>query len=319
MFQKSVFTTMIDYIQLKLVSLEESNSNPYWDTSKRYAKDVLEVIQKLGVPFCLDKLTVADGNCFSFGIIQQLSQPEIFDSLEAELKEIVKRRDVLSFKKKVFDFASNSPQVLERRDFIAIGMGVDWDTYWKKMLMNGEFADTTFIHCTAWFLNMDLVIVSDVCNSQNKFFKIPGYFDEDLLERRKLYLGYITDIHYQSILPKRVPDGKTQSKLPTKCPACNMEVNQLMKHLKKKKCRESLGEARISELREIAAKEAKSNYQSKYIATGSHKLAQKKFVESGGNAKAQAKYTARKRVSDYDEMKKSQNARKFWHVRLYVF
>ena len=168
---------MINYSKLKLVTIEESTGDPYWDSSRECAKEIAEVLQKLKVMYTLDNLSVADGNCFSFSILQQLGRPDVFPSLDGNLKEIVNRMDVLSFKEKVFEFASNSPEVLEKRDFIAIDMNDDWDTYWRKMMKNYKWADTTFIHCTAWFLNMDLVIVSDACNDSNKFFKVHGYFN----------------------------------------------------------------------------------------------------------------------------------------------
>ena len=339
--------TMIPYSSLKLVTIEESCNNPFWDVSRDCAKKIAEVIKKLDVMFILDKLTVTDGNCFTFTILQQLGRPDIFPSLDENLKDVVNRMDVLSFKQMVFEFASNSPEVLEKRDFMALDMNEDWESYWRRMLKTGEWADMTFIHCTAWFLNMDLVIVSDACNSRNKFFKVDGFLNEDNLERLQLCLGYITNTHYQSILPKRVDQGEIEVKLPTKCPACNIEVNQLMKHLRNKKCKESLGEARISELREIAAKESsskcRSRYvkkgghsasqsryvekgghsahqsryvekgghsasQSRYVASGGHSNAQSNYVKSGGHAHAQADHLNRKRTSDYDLVKKDQNA-----------
>ena len=202
--------TMIPYSSLKLVTIEESFNNPFWDVSRDCAKKIAEVIKKLDVMFILDKLTVADGNCFTFSILQQLGRPDIFPSLDDNLKDVVNRLDVLSFKQMVFEFASNSPEVLEKRDFIAIDMNEDWDSYWRRMLKTGEWADMTFIHCTAWFLNMDLVIVSDACNQRNKFFKVDGFFNEDNLERLQLCLGYITNTHYQSILPKRVDQGEAE-------------------------------------------------------------------------------------------------------------
>ena len=89
-----------------------------------------------------------------------------------------------------------------------------------------------------------------------------------------------------------------------------------MKHLRNKRCKGSLGEAKISELRKIAAKESRNNSQSKYIATGGHDLAQKKYVESGRNRAVQAKYLERKRVEDYDANRKRQ-AQRFakWNIR----
>ena len=286
---------MVNYSKLKLVTSEESTDDPYWDTSRGYAKKIKEVIQKLDVMFTMDNLTVADGNCFTFAIFQQLRQPYIYQTLDRNLRMIVNRMDVFSFKQKVYEFAMNSPEVLAKQELIAIDMN-DWSSYWKKMLRNGEMADTTFVQCTAWYLNMDLVIVSDTCNEENKFFKIHGYFDEDNMERLQLNLGHITNTHYQSIFAKKVGYAESLQKLPTKCPACSIEVNQLMKHLRNQRCKGSLGEAKISELRKIAAKK-------------SHGLAQKKYVESGRNRAVQAKYLERKRNEDYDANKKRQAQR----------
>ena len=306
---------MNNYSKLKLVTIEESTDDPHWDRSRGYAKKIAEVIQKLDIMFTMDNLTVADGNCFTFAIFQQLSQPYIYQTLDRNLRMIVNRMDVLSFKQKVFEFAINSPEVLAQQELMAKDMN-DWNSYWKKMLKNGELADTTFVQCTAWYLNMDLVIVSDACNEENKFFKIHGYFDDDNVERLQLDLGYITNTHYQSIIAKKVGYAESLTKLPTKCPACNIEVNQLMKHLRNQRCKGSLGEAKISELRKIAAKESRNNSQSKYIATGGHDLAQKKYVESGRNRAVQAKYLERKRVEDYDANRKRQ-AQRFakWNIR----
>ena len=306
---------MVNYSKLKLVTSEESTDDPYWDISRGYAKKIKEVIQKLDVMFTMDNLTVADGNCFTFAIFQQLHQPHIYQTLDRNLRMIVNRMDVLSFKQKVYEFTMNSPEVLAKQELIAIDMN-DWSSYWKKMLRNGEMADTTFVQCTAWYLNMDLVIVSDTCNEENKFFKIHGYFDEDNMERLQLNLGHITNTHYQSIFAKKVGYAESLQKLPTKCPACSIEVNQLMKHLRNQRCKGSLGEAKISELRKIAAKESRNNSQSKYIATGGHDLAQKKYVESGRNRAVQAKYLERKRVEDYDANRKRQ-AQRFakWNIR----
>ena len=306
---------MNNYSKLKLVTIEESTDDPHWDRSRGYAKKIAEVIQKLDIMFTMDNLTVADGNCFTFAIFQQLRQPYIYQTLDRNLRMIVNRMDVLSFKQKVFEFAINSPEVLAQQELMAKDMN-DWNSYWKKMLKNGELADTTFVQCTAWYLNMDLVIVSDACNEENKFFKIHGYFDDDNVERLQLDLGYITNTHYQSIIAKKVGYAESLTKLPTKCPACNIEVNQLMKHLRNQRCKGSLGEAKISELRKIAAKESRNNSQSKYIATGGHDLAQKKYVESGRNRAVQAKYLERKRVEDYDANRKRQ-AQRFakWNIR----
>ena len=47
---------MIPYSSLKLVTIEESCNNPFWDVSRDCAKKIAEVIKKLDVMFILDKL-----------------------------------------------------------------------------------------------------------------------------------------------------------------------------------------------------------------------------------------------------------------------
>ena len=84
---------MINYSKLKLVTIEESTDNPNWKTSRDCAKKIADVIQKLDVMFTLDNFTVADGNCFSFAIHQQLRRSDVIQSLNENLKEIVNRMD----------------------------------------------------------------------------------------------------------------------------------------------------------------------------------------------------------------------------------
>ena len=77
--------------------------------------------------------------------------------------------------------------------------------------------------------------------------------------------------------------------------------------MKNKKCKESLGEARISQLREVAAKESRDKRQSRYVEKGGHSAHQSRYVKSGGHTRAQADHINRKRTSDYDLVKNDQN------------
>merc|ERR1711973_1022946 len=84
----------------------------------------------------------------------------------------------------------------------------------------------------------------------------------------------------------------------------------------------------------MAAKESRDRRQSKYVESGGHSAHQSRYVKSGGHSKAQSNYVKsgghsnaqsnyvksggnaqadhlnRKRTSDYDLVKKDQNARK---------
>ena len=56
----------------------------------------------------------------------------------------------------------------------------------------------------------------------------------------------------------------TPSNLPTKCPACNEEFPQLMRHLRKKACADKIGQERLQELREMFKRESVKSSQVKY-------------------------------------------------------
>ena len=69
------------------------------------------------------------------------------------------------------------------------------------MLIDGEWADDTFIQACCWFLNMHIVIVSaGRVTSDKPFYAMQGTFSSETTGPT-LLVGYINGNHYQSLLP----------------------------------------------------------------------------------------------------------------------
>ena len=83
--------------------------------------------------------------------------------------------------------------------------GQTWDVYWgpNHLMKPTIWVDAASVQVTAWFLGMDLLIVSDSSNSQDPFTRIHSSFDDiPNGSTKEILLGAKTGSHYQSILPK---------------------------------------------------------------------------------------------------------------------
>ena len=75
------------------------------------------------------------------------------------------------------------------------------------MLKSGTWADEIFIRGTAFFLNMDIVIHQ---NKHPRIEKISGNMDNEHIacENPVLHVGYLANLHYQSIIPRAQINNK---------------------------------------------------------------------------------------------------------------
>ena len=80
---------------------------------------------------------------------------------------------------------------------------MEWKDYWsyKYMLKSGIWADEIFIRGTAFFLNMDIEIHQ---NKHPRIERISGNMDDLNIpcQNPVLHVGYLSNLHYQSILPR---------------------------------------------------------------------------------------------------------------------
>ena len=79
-----------------------------------------------------------------------------------------------------------------------------WKQYWADMKRSGPWADDIFVQCTAWYLGVDLCIIYAGSETGGRTSTtILGDFSPAAGERRPvLYLGYVVNNHYQSLLPQ---------------------------------------------------------------------------------------------------------------------
>ena len=181
-----------------------------------YEQVLTIAIHKAGEHLKLDEPTLGDGSCFSHAIVQQCRRRPVKLFLQSRGVTV---SDFMHLKKSVAQFIQaniNTQKVQNLRvnfDVSQLNMHWEglqkrsWSDYWKDMQRPKglrAWADNIFVQATAWYLNVDLRIIyagadtqgQTVTTTDGNFSPVAGG------ERRPLlYLGYIVNEHYQSLLP----------------------------------------------------------------------------------------------------------------------
>ena len=107
---------------------------------RRIADEIMETVDKLGLPFRLDQLTKGEGNCFLVAIIQQCKRPEIFSELTPLLRRVVKQRTGhTTLRSSVQNVVTKSKLPIVARlkaqyeQYDSDIRGENWDKYWQRM------------------------------------------------------------------------------------------------------------------------------------------------------------------------------------------
>ena len=148
-------------------------------------------------------------------ILQQMNRGIVSEVAWPEHVEIARRMDHHMLRVKVKNSTQHSKhwkvlELKERYNMDKLAREADgevvrtWDEYWEYMLIDGHWADYWFIQATAWLLDMDIQIVDTACTVGPGHYTIPGGIDDgDDGGREILYVGLVTQTHYQSILEGR--------------------------------------------------------------------------------------------------------------------
>ena len=77
-----------------------------------------------------------------------------------------------------------------------------WSDYWYNMAQDGTWVDHIFIQMVAWYMELDLLILTTSSQPENPFIFISGNIDNILAPDSipPLLLGNYTNVHYQSLL-----------------------------------------------------------------------------------------------------------------------
>ena len=294
------------------------------ENSEKLAEEIMKNIRRLGleINFALDDLTLADGNCFFRGILQQCRRPEVYSTLPDEVKVFVDNTDHHGFRYWIKHCVLGSTHVRVQQETLQPFLPKPWDYYWSDdyMMKNGFWADSTMVRCTAWFLKKDLMIISEDNNDLQCTTTISGNMEDPSVSvvGPQLYLGFARN-HYQSILPLQVyGEGVVKKVLldvdeeeavpkededivPDVCPSCKKTFKQILKHLAKKEvCKEFIGKDLLNKWTLINANSAKKRMRENYINSGKRQEYRQEYIESGRNAQDQANYSEKKRNEDHD-------------------
>ena len=168
-----------------------------------------EAIRRCKVRLKLDNNTEGYGNCFPNAIVQQCRRPEINNILrEKNPRGIFKspqalRREITKFAlndnhKTMNEYKTNYETALYNTDRT-------WVDYWVNMGKDGTWVDSVFIQVTAWYIGLDIQILTTASMPDNPFIVISGNFSNPLVNSGgpPILIGNYTNVHYQSLLPTR--------------------------------------------------------------------------------------------------------------------
>ena len=170
----------------------------------------METILRLQLPFKLDQPTEGLGNCFPIAIVQQLQRPEIFNQLRPSLQRLAKHKQghtLLRQSVHAFMMKSKHPRVAtfkeQYEETECQVNGISWNQYWTNMVTDKTWVDYWFVQATAWYLQLDIWIVSTTNTDNSPYIEING----NLADGNKtsggpiITIGTKSNVHYQSLLP----------------------------------------------------------------------------------------------------------------------
>ena len=233
--------------KLNIMSLEETyySKDIDWAKARGWALQMMDSIRGLREEFVLDCITKGDGNCFPTAILQQIRRPDVIENQKSHDPTILLMMTQAGLRRSVFEFLTRCthPLIESWKENFKNITDMEWKDYWsyKYMLKSGIWADEIFIRGTAFFLNMDIVIHQ---NKHPTIEKISGNMDNEHIacENPMLHVGYLANLHYQSIIPRAQIDSKqhdikqkveAQKKVEVKVAIPTTEIEDLQREIVK--------------------------------------------------------------------------------------
>ena len=136
-------------------------------------------IQRCNLQLKMDNPTEGFGNCFPNAIVQQCRRPEVrIWLLENKPSAIFNGQQ--SLRNKVAHFAMKSSHIavtdLKRTYEQEIGPidNKSWSDYWYNMAQDGTWVDHIFLQMVAWYMELDLLILTTSSQPENPLIFISG-------------------------------------------------------------------------------------------------------------------------------------------------
>ena len=165
-------------------------------------------IRRCNLELKVDNSTEGLGNCFPNAIIQQCRRPEIRSWLQKNRPgSIFNSQQNLRMKVTSFALRSREQAINDLRTKYENEIGPadnkSWEEYWKSMAQDGTWVDHIFIQMTAWYMTLDILILTTSSQPEDPFIFISGKVknNQEAGSDPPLLLGNYTNIHYQSLLP----------------------------------------------------------------------------------------------------------------------
>ena len=179
------------------------------EVERRIAQEIMDVVRSLHLPLKLEELTRGEGNCFPFAVLQQCKRAEILGYIRPSIKRFISvedghsvlRREVTKFIKK-----SKAQRIVEFRVQYEETDGASnkepWDRYWERMVTKKPWVDFWFIQATAWYLQLDIWIITTSSTDSSPYIEISGDLENGRypFDRPIIILGTKSNCHYQSLL-----------------------------------------------------------------------------------------------------------------------
>jgi len=200
------------------------------------ATKVMTFIEEQDLPLAIRTPTEADGNCYFHAISDLVQEPTIRNDLpdyivSAGGNHLRLRMAVMNFLEKIdkegrhelFNAAKDAIIQDLRMKLPSMNESQLWSGYMDSMRKAGTWADDIIVMCTSWFIGRSMEIVSQ---GQPGYTINPKYcHDRGVNPGPKLTLGYLSNIHFQALIPLREMLHNTT------CRGCNKEFKSLNTHL----------------------------------------------------------------------------------------
>ena len=178
---------------------------------KKTMDSLTSTILRCGLQLKQDNNTEGYGNCFPNAIVQQCRRPEIKKWLQANRQEsIVYNQQTLRNKVTHLALKSKHNTVTQYKmnyeNILVMEDKKSWKQYWSEMVQEGCWVDSVFVQMTAWFLGLDILILTTSATKTRPFIRITGNVTNALefSSGPPLLIGNYLNVHYQSLLPNNV-------------------------------------------------------------------------------------------------------------------
>ena len=209
--------------QVKTLATMKGGARQTYQEPITYADQFNLAILKAQERLVLDEPTPGLGNCCSCAFVQQCQRPPVklfLQSRELTIDHFMQLKENVA---KFIQTNSNNPKVQNLRLNFELsqftlhheGEGMrkrGWRQYWNDMQKDATkvqgrhwldcWGDDIWLQAAAWYLNMDVHILWAGDDTQGRIISdIDGNWSPVAGDKPRLYLGYIVNEHYQSLLP----------------------------------------------------------------------------------------------------------------------